>query len=214
MPLRVHVLCAEGHPVVASLLRWKENQETNKVDVIFRPEDARGGDILFLISCPFIIDDNIRSRYGKTLIVHASDLPIGRGWSPMVWEVIQGAKSITVTLLEAAEKIDSGAIWKKQNFQIADHELYDEINEKLFGITCELMNFAVVNFRTVIPVPQDDRAPSYHRKRTPNDSKIDPDRSIREQFDLLRICDPLRFPAFFELNGQMYDIEIRKRPRS
>ncbi|MGB8402258.1 formyltransferase family protein [Bradyrhizobium sp.] len=213
MPPRVHVLCAEGHPVVPSLRRWKTNQAASDVEIIFRPEEACGGDILFLISCPFIIGDEIRSRYGKTLIVHASDLPSGRGWSPMVWEILQGAESITVTLLEAAEKVDSGAIWKKLRFQVADHELYDEINEKLFGTTCELMDFAVTNFDSIVPAPQDTHGSSYHRKRTPDDSKLDPDASIREQFNLLRICDPGRFPAFFELNGHAYEIEIRKRGR-
>jgi len=211
MPLRVDVLCAEGHPVVPSLLRWKTDQQANDVKIVFQPEEAHGGDILFLISCPFIIGKEIRSRYRKTLIVHASDLPRGRGWSPMIWEIIEGAKAVTVSLLEAEDKVDTGAIWKKVQFQVCDHELYYEINEKLFGTTCELMDFAVAGFSSVTPVPQDEFGSSYRPKRTPDDSRLDPDGTIAEQFNLLRICDPQRFPAFFELNGHIYEIEIKKR---
>jgi methionyl-tRNA formyltransferase len=209
MTLRVHVLCPEGHPVVPHLLRWTASQAG--AEVIYRPEQAVGGDILFLISCPFIIGSEMRSRYTKTLVVHASDLPRGRGWSPMVWEVLEGAQSITVTLLEAEDKVDSGAIWKKLSFAVADHELYDEINAKLFGTTCALMDFAIANFHTIVPAAQGEGGSSYYRKRTPEDSRLDPDKSIRQQFDLLRICDPQRFPAFFELNGHVYDVEIKMR---
>ena len=34
-------------------------------------------------------------------------------------------------------------------------------------------------------------------KRTPADSEIDPGKSILEQFNLLRIVDSERYPAFF-----------------
>jgi len=59
-------------------------------------------------------------------------------------------------------------------------------------------------------VPQDERPPSYYRRRTPDDSRLDPSRSIAEQFDLLRVADPQRFPAFFDLRGHRYVVRIEK----
>jgi methionyl-tRNA formyltransferase len=46
--------------------------------------------------------------------------------------------------------------------------------------------------------------------RTPKDSCIDPHRTIAEQFDLIRVCDPIRFPAFFEYRGQKYALKLEK----
>jgi methionyl-tRNA formyltransferase len=47
-------------------------------------------------------------------------------------------------------------------------------------------------------------------RRTPNDSRVNPEQSIRSQFDLIRVCDPDRYPAFFELYGHKYIIRVEK----
>ena len=52
--------------------------------------------------------------------------------------------------------------------------------------------------------------PSYYRRRIPADSQIDPRQSIDNQFDKIRVCDPNRFPAFFELNGKKYKLLLEK----
>ena len=73
-----------------------------------------GGEILFLVSCNEIIGKDVRDRYMATLVIHASDLPKGRGWSPHIWQIIEGKKEIMVSLLEAEDAVDSGAIWAKK----------------------------------------------------------------------------------------------------
>jgi methionyl-tRNA formyltransferase len=73
------------------------------------------------------------------------------------------------------------------------------------------MNHALEVAGSATPKPQDDRAPTYYRRRTPEDSRLDPQRSIAEQFDLLRVVDPDRFPAFFDLCGHRYVVRIEKQ---
>jgi len=72
------------------------------------------------------------------------------------------------------------------------------------------MDYAVENFETIQPRPQDDVTPTYYGKRTPKDSMIDPLQSIAEQFDLLRVADYERFPAFFDFRGKRYEINLKK----
>jgi len=48
------------------------------------------------------------------------------------------------------------------------------------------------------------------RKRVPDDSRIDPNESIAKQFNLLRLADAKRYPAFFEYLGVKYVIKIEK----
>ncbi len=175
-------------------------------------EDASllpGGDLLFLISCGQIIPKSVRERYGKTLVIHASDLPSGRGWSPHVWQILEGATFLTVTLLEAADKVDSGDIWRQVVVPIPGHFLWDEINEALFAAECELMDWAVANASSVVLVPQVGE-PSYYPKRTPADSELDIHKTNAEQFNLLRVSDPQRYPAFFWAEGHRYSVTIRK----
>ncbi len=115
-----------------------------------------------------------------------------------------------VSLIEAEDKIDTGAIWKKIPIYIEPHELFNEINNKLFDIELKLMNFAMEKFNTIHPKPQFDKDATYYRKRTPEDSRIDPYKSISDQFDLIRISDPDRYPAFMDYNGYRYNIYIEK----
>lgn len=214
--MNVVVLCSSAsHPVYPWLQRWcnERRSEGHTVSLVTRvPEiPEQGGDILFLISCGEIIREEIRRGFRKVLVIHASDLPQGRGWSPHIWEIVNGAGELTVTLLEAAEPVDAGAIWAKRRVRLDGTELYDEINEKLFREELGLMSYALEHFETIRPQPQPEiEEVSYYRRRTPSDSEIDPHRSIAEQFDLLRVCDPNRFPAFFRYRGATYRITIEK----
>ncbi len=210
--MKISILCSsKEHPVYESLLKWQKKHEiTHEIELVQSKQDLSGGDILFLISCSDLIKKDLRERYKATLVLHASELPNGRGWSPHIWQILEGKNKITVTLLEAEEKVDSGAIWAQRELVLEGHELYNEINEKLFSIESELMDFAIENIYKISPTPQCEVEPTYYRKRLPEDSRIDPDRSITEQFDLLRVADSERFPTFFYLRGHCYQIIIEK----
>lgn len=211
--MKISVLCSDfSHPVYPHLLRWyEESRCEHEIQICARKAELNGGDLLFLISCSEIIGPTDRVNYQKTLVVHASDLPRGRGWSPHIWEIIGGAEHITLSLLEAEDKVDSGDIWKKELLSIEKHCLWDEINEKLFKAEIRLINFAIAQFECITPMPQSAAVePSYYPKRQPLDSKLDPKKTIAEQFDLIRVCDPNRFPAFFELHGHKYSVKLEK----
>lgn len=210
--MNISILCSSRlHPVAPYLERWaKRVAVEHNVEFAEKKADLSGGDILFLISCHEIISQQDREKYRAVLVIHSSDLPEGRGWSPQVWQIIEGRNEIVVSLLEAEDKVDAGAIWAKRQMSLAGHELCDEINDKLFSVCLELMDFAVTNMENVKPQPQDDRLPTYFRRRSAEDSRLDPERSIAAQFDLLRVCDPERFPAFFDFRGHRYVVRISK----
>lgn len=211
--MKISVFCSsQKHPIYPFLEKWCFDKGLQHlVELKTSKNDLSGGDLLFLVSCSEIINSLIRDRYKKTLIIHASDLPTGRGWSPLVWQILEGQKNITVTLLEAEDKVDSGVIWHQEIIYFKGHELFDEINNSLFQAELHLMDYAIDNFHTVQSRPQPQRAATYYRKRTPEDSYFDPKRSLIEQFNLLRIADPERYPAYFYHLGYCYEILIRKQ---
>ena len=43
-----------------------------------------------------------------------------------------------------------------------------------------------------------------------DDSELDINKSINSQFNLLRICDNKRYPAFFRKHGFTYKLQIEK----
>jgi methionyl-tRNA formyltransferase len=211
--MKVTVVCSNPeHPVNAYLQKWVERHSRNhEIELIQKKSELSGGDLLFLISCSEIITAQDRTRYGISLVLHASDLPKGRGWSPYIWEIAAGASHITLCLLEALDKVDTGRVWKKMQIAIPSDFLCNEINHLLFNAEIELMDFALSSYRTIQPQEQSaDVLPTYYRMRTPQDSRIDPQKTIAEQFDLMRVADPTRFPTFFEYRGHRYTIKLEK----
>ena len=211
--MRITIVCTDrDHPVFPHLQRWCESRRSgHDITLTDAVDGLPGGDLLFLISCARIIGSAVRAAYSHTLVIHASDLPEGRGWSPIVWQLLEGRSEIAVTLLTAEEPVDSGDIWAKRWLHFEGHELADEINSALFLAELELMDFALEECKQIRPQPQDSSRASMYPRRGPDDSRLDPERSIAAQFDLLRVADPERYPAFFDLRGHRYEITIRKK---
>lgn len=211
--MKITILCTDPtHPVINRLKCWVEEMTLagHSVLLVYDKVDLLRGDILFLVSCSQMIREEDRKKYKATLVLHASDLPKGKGWSPYIWEILNGSNQIIVSLLEANEPVDSGAIWLKTTFTLEGHELLPEINEKLFDAELYLMSRAVEQFDGIRAVPQFGDPGPYMLKRVPQDSCLDPNKSIAEQFDLLRVVDSERFPAFFYYRGKQYLIKIEK----
>lgn len=209
--LTVSILCTDPkHPVNVWLERWV-TQIAGRADVrLCRDRSEVGsGDFLFLVSCQQLIGDDIVGRFRYSLVLHASDLPKGRGMSPHVWAIVGGAQELVLTLLDARDPVDSGDIWNQRSISLRGGELYDEINAAIFDAEIGLMNWAIVNCDRSRPRPQSGE-PSFYRRRTPEDSRIDPQRSIAEQFNLLRVADPDRYPAFMDFHGRRYKISIER----
>lgn len=210
--MRITILCSDArHPVNEYLQSWVAKHQLHQIDLVRSKSELTRGDLLFLISCSEIVSEEDRQPYSKTLVIHASDLPNGRGWSPHIWEIIGGATDLTITLLEAANQVDSGGVWTKLQITVSKGALWDEINHAVFDAELKLMDFAVVNFGVIQPQAQSLLIePTYYPKRSPGDSKVDVKKSIEDQFNLIRICDPDRFPAYFELHGHKYTIRLEK----
>lgn len=211
--MKISILCTDqNHPVVKSLQAWvlEISLGGHISELIFDKAELNGGDVLFLVSCAQLVGDKERQKYKATLVLHASDLPKGRGWSPHIWSILDGASQVTVSLLEASEPVDSGAIWLKTVFNLEGHELLPEINAKLFSAELALMTQAIESFDKIIPTQQAGDPGPYLSKRSPADSLLDPHKTIAEQFELLRVADSVRYPTFFDYRGKRYLLRIEK----
>lgn len=178
--------------------------------LVHRLADAPDAEVAVYLSCERIIPASERARFRHNLVIHASDLPRGRGWSPLSWQILEGRDQITVTLFEAADAVDSGPIYLQKQLRFAGHELVDELRQAL-EVACEelLLEFARA-YPDVTARPQEGE-PTFYARRRPADSRLDPDKPLRELFGQFRIVDNERYPAFFEHAGHIYELRIQKR---
>ena len=175
-------------------------------------DDIPIGSIAFLLGCTGIAPPEILTRNRVTLVVHASRLPEGRGFSPLTWMVLEGHNEIPGCLLHAASEIDSGTVVYRDKLVFDGHELVDELRNALGNRSIELCR----RFLSEPSPPKGETQsgkPTYYGRRSPKDSALDPEKSLAEQFNLLRTVDNSRYPAFFDLKGHRYEIHIRKKGR-
>ena len=211
--MKIEILNTDpSHPINPYLKQLQSSLELeHSVSVIRSPEHVSSGDLLFLVSCSEIVNSDVTRNFKHAMVLHASNLPKGRGWSPHIWELLHGADKITVSLLDATAAVDCGDIYKKITVDIPLSALWDEINDLLFTAEIQLIKFAIESFGNLQKYAQDPAIEAtYYSKRNPKDSEIDPNKSINEQFDLIRVCDPKRFPALFNHRGETYKIILEK----
>ncbi len=200
------------HPVNEWIGAWmRKHGAQHSIDLVRSRKELSKGDVLFLVSCGEIVTSKDRAPYEHTFVLHASDLPKGRGWNPHIWAVVNGETEVTVSILEAEDRVDTGAIWGQLVVPIPKHFLWDEINKAVFDAEFALMDLVVTGIDTIEPRLQaTDIEPTYHRLRTPLDGRLDPKKSIADQFDLMRVSDPERYPAFIEMDGYKFTLRLER----
>lgn len=174
--------------------------------------DVPQGDIAFYLGCLKITPPDILARNKRNLVVHASDLPKGRGFSPWTYAILEGENKIPVCLIEAAEEVDSGPVIYKEFISLAGNELVGEIRALIGKKTVELCT-RFINEKTLPEGKEQQGEASVYSRRRPEDSAFDPERSIADQFDLLRVVDNINYPAFFEYRGRRYKLLIEPDDR-
>lgn len=173
----------------------------------FSFDDIVEGEIAFFLGCERIVPGNVLSRNKHNIVIHPSDLPKGKGFSPLAWQILEGENSIPIVLFEAVEEVDAGVIYYKDILEFQGNELNDDIKDAQGRKTVELVLRFLESYPDVPGIEQSGKGTVYPR-RTTTDSELDIDKSIKDQFNLLRVVDNEKYPAFFELNGYKYILKI------
>jgi methionyl-tRNA formyltransferase len=165
-------------------------------------------DIVFILSYHQIIPKEILEKNRHNIVIHASPLPKGKGWAPLFWQVLEGKNKIPFTMIEAGDKVDNGDVYMQEMLELTGHELNEELRGKQAKMTIQMcLKFASNYEKYKIPIAQNGKE-SFYVRRNKEDSKLDLDKPIREQFNLLRIVNNNEYPAFFELDGNRYILKI------
>ena len=183
------------------------NSIGHTVNLFHLAEEIVEGDILCLLSCEKKIKQLNLNKYN--LIVHESNLPSGKGWSPLTWQILEGENKIPVTLIEATDSFDSGEIYLQKNLVLKGHELVNELRDLQGTATIDIILEFITNIKTIQSVKQIGEETFYPRRNHSN-SELDIHKTISEQFNLLRVVDNDRYPAFFIKDGIKYKILISK----
>ncbi len=98
------------------------------------------------------------------------------------------------------------------NVALKGDELLPEIQEKVAGAMMQLCEKFVSAYPGILKKGKSQSGkPTYYLRRKPDDSRLNPQKSIAQQFNLLRVVDNDAYPAFFMHQGATYLLKIEKK---
>jgi methionyl-tRNA formyltransferase len=150
-----------------------------------------GPDYLFLPHWSWKVPAEIHERF-ETIIFHMTDVPYGRGGSPLQNLIRRGHDRTKLTALRCVEEMDAGPVYLKRDLSL--HGTAEEI----FARATELMEEMIVDIVTSRPEPvvQEGEVVTFKRLK-PEDGDLAMMSSIDEAYDLVRMLDAEGYPAAF-----------------
>jgi methionyl-tRNA formyltransferase len=212
--------------VITSKESWLYNNRKNylinffkkyskKIKITTEINKIEKNDVLVILSFYKIIPAKYLNLSKFNLIAHESDLPRGRGMSPLYTQILNGSTRIVTTILEAAEKVDSGNFYIKKSFYYPKDIFFEEIKERQLNNALYLLKkilIKIIKFGKIKSYKQIGN-PFYYKRRVPNDSEININLSIKRQLNLLRIADNNNYPIFFKYKRSKIFLKVIKEKK-
>jgi methionyl-tRNA formyltransferase len=153
-------------------------------------------DYIFFPHWSWIIPEEVWGRH-ECVIFHMTDLPYGRGGSPLQNLIVRGKKETKISALKCSAGLDEGDIYCK--VPLALHGTAEEIFKKMVPLIEDMIISILTN--NIIPSPQVG-VPIYFKRRTPEDGCINHLERIEDVYDYIRMLDAETYPnAFVEIDN-------------
>lgn len=134
---------------------------------------------------------------------HETDLPFGRGGSPIQNLIIRGFKSTKISAIKMTEEIDAGPIYLKKNLSLEG--IAEEIFIRSSEIIFKMIEYIITN--KPIPIPQEGKI-TFFKRRKPEQSIIPEEiTTIKELFDFVRMLDADGYPKA-KIKFNSFEMEI------
>jgi methionyl-tRNA formyltransferase len=176
------------------------------------PNNIKNQNIVFPLSYTRILSESFLQKNELVLIAHPSKLPKNKGFAPLQYQILRNKNKVYMSLIKAAKKVDAGPIYFQNSFLLNGTELSDEIRN-IQGIQfLNIIKKFLIKYPNVKSKNQTEKG-NFNKRRYPKDSLLDIHKTIKQQFNHLRINDNELYPSFFYYKGQKYIIKIFKEKK-
>ena len=155
---------------------------------------------IFFLHWSWLVPEEIIDRY-ECVCFHMTDLPFGRGGSPLQNLVIRGHRETRLTALRMSRKFDAGPVYMKEPLSLEGGA--EEIYLRAGRLSGKMIQ--QIARREPTPKAQRGRAVNFKRRR-PAESAISNLTSTEELYDFIRMLDADGYPqAFIEYSGFRFE---------
>ena len=150
---------------------------------------------LFFPHWNWIVPDTVLNKY-ECVCFHMTDVPFGRGGSPLQNLIARGHKETYLTALQMVPELDAGPVYLKEHLSLDGpaHVIYKRAASLSWQMIKKIIELEPTPTPQVGPVTK-------FRRRTPLESKLPGNLTLEQVYDHIRMLDAPGYPnAFIELD--------------
>lgn len=167
------------------ILTHKDELSREKIET-FNP------DYIFFPHWSWMIPKDIHMNY-FCVVFHMTDLPFGRGGSPLQNLIVKGIENTKITAIKVTEGLDTGDIFLKKDLNLngSAEEIYIRAAQIIFqDMIPEIIETEPIPYQQTGDI-------SEFQRRTREDGEIKQDFSLEKFFDYIRMLDAEGYPRAF-----------------
>ena len=148
---------------------------------------------IFIPHWSYIIPEKIYLQY-ECILFHMTDLPYGRGGSPLQNLIVRGHTETKISALKVIKELDAGPIYLKSDLSLLGtaQEIFIRANSIVEAMIIDIIKAKLK------PVPQVGGIVEFKRRK-PEESNIVELDDLEKVYDYIRMLDCEAYPhAFFE----------------
>jgi methionyl-tRNA formyltransferase len=157
---------------------------------------------IFFPHWSYIVPPEVHEKY-ECVIFHMTDLPFGRGGSPLQNLIARGIYETKISAIKCVDELDAGPVYMKVPFYLYGNA--EEIYMRAADTICNMIE-CIINTNP-IPIPQTGEI-VYFKRRKPSEGNLIHITDIRKAFDYIRMLDADGYPkAFIETEFLRFEFE-------
>ena len=170
------------------------------------PTDLQSFDLIIPWSYHKIIRDF--KHFNNIVIIHSSELPLGRGWAPIYYSIKEGQSDYVISCIFATDEVDKGDIIIKASFPILPEytaTFLRKVDREISFLLIKKISDKWHNGKII--TSKQEGAESYRPRRYPDDNEIKTSNTLESLLPHLRAVENNN-PAFFYHKDIKYLISI------
>ena len=178
---------------------WFFTSKPSELDMLLSEISPR---YIFFPHWNWIVPHDITNKY-ECVCFHMTDLPFGRGGSPLQNLILEGHDKTMLSSLRMEKSLDTGPIYYKKSLSLhgSAYDIYKRAERLCWNMIADFIN------NNPSPLVQEGEITNFMR-RTPEQSQIPEGLSLKETYNYIRMLDAPGYPkAFFKMNGYRIEFE-------
>lgn len=171
---------------------WLYVSNPNELNVALSTSNPR---YLFFLHWNWKVSQEIWQKH-ECVCFHITNVPYGRGGSPLQNLILRGKTTTQVTALKMIDEMDAGPIYAKRPMSLEGSA--EEIYRRAGSLCWEMINWILTH--KPVPFPQEG-TPIYFERRKPEQSELPSTGNLNTIYDFIRMLDAPTYPLAFLEHG-------------